>query len=72
VDGSPLGPGALLVLVATVDAWVFIDARRRRDSGDEVVASVGPITLSSPEQWLFGCILLWVVVVPLYLVARRA
>jgi hypothetical protein len=30
------------------------------------------VTLSTPEQWLLGSVLLWIFVVPLYLVARRA
>ncbi|MGE0819906.1 MAG: hypothetical protein AB7O74_14720 [Candidatus Nanopelagicales bacterium] len=72
MSGSPLGPLALLAVAVAVDAWVFLDAKRRQDSGDDVVASVGPVTLSEPAHWLLGCIVLWILVVPLYLVARRA
>ena len=67
-----LGPLALLVVVITVDVWVFLDARSRSRTGDDVVATVGPVTLSTPQHWLLGSLLLWVFVVPLYLVARRA
>lgn len=68
------GPAALAVLLVAlvVDGWVFMDARAREDDGREVVASVGPVTLSTPAHWLLGCLLLWVFVVPLYLVARNA
>jgi hypothetical protein len=72
VKGSPLGPITLLVVALAVDAWVFLDARRRSDAGDAVVATVGPVTVSSPEQWLLACVFLWIFAVPLYLVARRA
>jgi hypothetical protein len=72
VSGSPLGPLALLVAVLAVDAWVYLDAKGRRESGTDVVATVGPITLSRPEHWLLGSLFLWIFVVPLYLVARRA
>jgi hypothetical protein len=72
VDGTPWGALALLAVALVVDAWIYVDARQRRDAGDDVVASVGPVTLSTPEQWLVASLLLWVFVVPLYLVARRA
>ena len=72
MSGSPVAALALLLVVLVVDVWVFLDARTRRASGDDVVATVGPVTLSTPEQWLLGSALLWIFVVPLYLVARRA
>ena len=72
MNGNALGPLALLVVALAVDVWVFLDARHRSHAGDDVVATVGPVTLSTPEQWLLGSLLLWVFVVPLYLVARRA
>ncbi len=62
---------ALLVVAFTADAWVYLDAKRRSETGDQVIATVGPVTLSSPEQWLLGSLVLWVFVVPLYLAARR-
>jgi hypothetical protein len=62
----------LLLVALVVDAWIFLEARAREAEGREVVASVGPVTLSTPAHWLLGCLLLWVVVVPLYLVARNA
>jgi len=61
----------LLVVVLTIATWVFLDARSRSRTGVNVVATVGPITLETPGQWLAGSLLLWVFVVPLYLVARR-
>jgi putative flippase GtrA len=62
----------LLLLVLAVDAWVFLDARARAAGGRDVVARIGPFTLSTAGQWLLGCVVLWVFVVPLYLAARSA
>lgn len=67
-----LVPLALFLVVVAVDAWIFMEARTRAARGREVVATVGPVTLSEPEQWLIGCIAAWIFVVPLYLVARSA
>jgi uncharacterized membrane protein len=72
VSGNTLAPLLLLVLVVAVDVWVFRDAEQRADAGEAVVATVGPLSLSTPQQWLVGCVFLWVFVVPLYLTARRA
>jgi len=71
VDGTAFGAITLLAGALVVDVWVFVDARSRSHAGDDVVATVGPITLGTPEQWLIASLLLWVFVVPLYLVARR-
>jgi hypothetical protein len=72
VNGTLVAPLMFLLVALAVDVWVFLDAKGRRDAGDDVVATVGPVTLSTPEQWLLGSVLLWIFVVPLYLVARRA
>ena len=70
MDGGWLGGLTLLVVVGIVDLWIFLEARGRQARGHEVIATVGPVTISTPEQWLLGCIVLWVFAVPLYLVAR--
>ena len=72
VDGGGWAALALLVVALVVDAWVFLEARAREADGRAVVATVGPVTFATPEQWLLGCLLLWVFVVPLFLVARSA
>lgn len=71
MTGSFLGALALVVVILASDAWVGWDATRRDAEGDAVVASIGPVTLDRPIVWLVGCLLLWVFVFPLYLVARR-
>lgn len=70
--GAAWPPLAILTIALAADAWVFFDARARRAEGRNVIAAIGPIRLATPERWLVGCLLLWVFVLPLYLVARRA
>ena len=72
VGSGPAGPLALLAVALVVDIWIYLDARRRDDEGRGGVAEVGPLRLATPGQWLLASLLLWVVVLPLYLVARRA
>jgi hypothetical protein len=72
MDGQWFGAVLLLTTVLVVDIWVVRDARTRQEQGRAVVATVGPVTLSTPEQWLFCCLVLWVFAVPLYVVARSA
>ena len=71
-DGDWLAPVVPVLVVFTVDVFIFRDARTRQSEGRAVVATVGPVTVSTPGQWLLGCLVLWVFVVPLYLVARDA
>lgn len=68
---SAAGPLLFLAAVLASDAWVAWDATRRRAAGQEVVASVGPVTLDRPEHWVIACVVLWVIAFPMYLVARR-
>ena len=72
MDGEWLAPVIFLLLVVAVDIWVYREASARRAEGRSVVATVGPVTLSTPEQWSLGCLVLWIFVLPLYLVARNA
>jgi hypothetical protein len=71
IHANWLGPMVLLLAALAVDVWIFMEARARDTRGREVVATIGPVTFSTPTQWFLGCLLLWVFVVPLYLVARN-
>jgi hypothetical protein len=71
-DGNWLAPVVLVLVVLTVDVFIFRDARARQSEGRAVVATLGPVNVSTPWQWLLGCLVLWVFVVPLYFVARDA
>lgn len=69
MNGDALAPLALLVVVVAIDVWVYLDARGRSFSGEDVVATVGPLTLSTPSQWLVAILLVWIFLAPLCLVA---
>jgi hypothetical protein len=54
----------------TIDLWVYNDARKRRDDGRPVMAAIGSLRFDTPEAWLAGCLLLSIVIIPLYFAAR--
>jgi hypothetical protein len=53
-----------------VDLWVYSDAKQRAADGHPVVFRAGDFVLDSPAGWAMGCLILWVVFVPLYLASR--
>lgn len=71
MDHGWIAPVTLVIIVLATDVWVYLDAQARRTAGRSVNASVGPVTFSTPEQWFWGCLLLWIFIFPLYVVARR-
>ncbi len=62
---------AILLLLVACSLWVLEDARSRQDKGHPVVASVGGYTIDRPEIWAALSLLVCVLAVPMYLVARR-
>lgn len=60
------------VVVAGASLWVLQDARSRAERGRPVVATLGGVTLDRPEVWAVLCLLVVVLFLPLYLVARSA
>jgi hypothetical protein len=72
MDGAWIAPIVFLLVVLAFDAWVYRETKARQAGGRSVVATVGPVTLSMPEQWFLGCLLLRVLIFPLCLVARNA
>jgi hypothetical protein len=60
---------AILLLALTVDLWVYSDAKKRQQHGRVPFLSIGSFRVETPEAWFLGCLLLWVVFVPLYLTA---
>lgn len=60
---------AVLLVILSVDVWVYTDARKRRRDGRPVSVSIGTFSVETPEAWFVGCLILWVVFVPLYLTA---
>ncbi len=59
----------LLVLIST-DLWVYADAKAQVERGTPVVFSFGNIEVHTPTQWFVGCLLLWIVAFPLYMIGR--
>jgi hypothetical protein len=62
-------PLLFAAIVLASDAWVYWDARTRRDAGDPVQVSLGPLRLETPEAWFLGVLVLWVIILPIYLTA---
>ncbi|MER8184600.1 hypothetical protein [Kitasatospora sp. NPDC094015] len=60
----------LVLLLASV-LWVYQDASAHDDRGASVRFSAGSVEVSGPAVWAVGCLCLWVVFMPLYLVCRR-
>jgi hypothetical protein len=65
-----LVPLLAVLLIVTIDLWVYDDARKRRDRGRPVVAAIGSLIVDTPEAWLAGCLVLSIIFVPLYMRAR--
>ena len=67
-----VAPLVIVAAVVCVDLWVFSDARRWTRQGTPVVFRIGSLAVGTPEAWAVGCLLLFVIFVPLYAVARRS
>jgi hypothetical protein len=65
-----LGPVLVLVVILAIDTWVYADAKQRADQGAPVVVRIGAFVLETPQTWFVGCLILWVIFFPLYMVSR--
>ncbi len=63
-------PLALITVLLASDAWVYADAQRHTDSGRPVEMSIGSVRIDTPVLWTLGCLLLWIVFLPLYITQR--
>lgn len=54
-----------------VDLWVLSDAQRLARQGTPVVVRFGPCTIATPQAWTVACLVVFVIFVPVYAVARR-
>jgi hypothetical protein len=72
VSATVVAPVILLLVILAVDLWIYKDARAHCDSGRPVVVTIGSITIDTPATWLGGCLVLSIVFIPLYFVAREA
>jgi hypothetical protein len=62
-----LVPIAFALVVLGSDAWVYSDARERLRRGDRVSVAIGTLRIETPEAWFLGCLVLYVIFMPLYL-----
>ena len=67
-----LGGLLVVVVLGATSLWVLQDARSRVQLHRPVVATFGGLTVERPEVWAALCLLLVVLFLPLYLVARSA
>ena len=71
MPNGALSSFVVLLLVVASLVWMAVDVTTRQSHGRPVVATLGPLTLETPGQWLSAGLLLWIVVFPLYVVARK-
>ncbi len=67
-----LAPLLIASVVVCLDLWVLADARRWAGQGTPVVFRFASLAIRTPEGWAIACLLVFVIFVPIYLVARRS
>ena len=65
-----LGPIVVLLVILAIDLWVYADAKRSAAQGTPVVARIGSFAVETPEMWFLGCLVLFILFFPLYMVSR--
>lgn len=60
----------LLLVIASTGLWVYVDARAKSARGTPIVSSIANFTVDTPEAWFVGCVVLWILFLPLYLTER--
>lgn len=70
--GVGLVPIFVALLLAASALWVYQDASHHARQGRAVYFSVGSLEVSTPGMWAACCLVLWVLVMPLYLTCRKA
>jgi hypothetical protein len=63
-------PILFLLVAVAIDLWVYADARAHSERGTPVVLSTDFLTADTPAAWFFGCLLLSIVFLPLYIMTR--
>lgn len=69
---AQLAPLVPLLVIILSSVWVLQDARRFEREGRPVVVVVAGRTLDDPPVWAALSLVLFLIVFPMYLVARRA
>jgi hypothetical protein len=68
---TALVPIFVLIAVLAIDLWVYTDAKALGERGRPVVVSIGSLKVDTPVAWFFGCLILWILFFPLYMMARN-
>jgi hypothetical protein len=63
-------PIIVLFAALATDLWVYVDAKVRYERGTPVIFSMGSLKMDTPAAWFFGCLILWIVFFPLYIMSR--
>lgn len=66
-----LAPILILLAVLASDLWVYFDEKAQCERGTPVVFSFGMFKMDTPGAWFGGCLILWIVFFPLYVMGRR-
>ena len=67
---AALVPVLVVFVILAIDLWVYADAKQRADQGAPVVLRIGAVVVETPATWFVGCLLLWILFFPLYMVSR--
>ena len=67
---AALVPVVVLLVILAIDVWVYADAKQRAGQGAPVVVRIGAFVLETPQTWFIGCLILWIIFFPLYMVNR--
>ena len=67
---AALVPVLVVLVILAIDLWGYADAKQRADKGAPVVLRIGAFVVETPATWFIGCLLLWILFFPLYMVSR--
>ena len=65
-------PLVVVGVILLADVWVFVDARRWAEQGSPVRFQFGSFAIETPQAWAIACVLVFILFMPIYAVARRS
>jgi hypothetical protein len=65
-----LVPVFVVAVILAIDLWVYLDAKRQVARGAPVEFRIGALVIDTPAIWFLGCLVLWIIFFPIYLVSR--
>ncbi len=67
---AALVPVLVVLVILAIDLWFYADSKQRANQGAPVVVRIGALVVETPATWFVGCLLLWILFFPLYMVNR--